>query len=93
MTNPFNLFKKKRNSNCPLEKLYLELPKVIDSYGGNAIKHHEEIISISMSRELAYLLGFVDYPTKGEFLIMIQNTTKHAPLSSHQRIPNSSTSN
>ena len=41
-----------------------------------------------MSRELAYLLGFVNHPTKGESLITIQNTTKHALLSSHQRPPN-----
>ena len=41
-----------------------------------------------MSRKLAYLLGFVNYPTKGKSLIMIQNTSKHAFLSSHQRPPN-----
>ena len=41
-----------------------------------------------MSRELAYLLEFVNHPSKGEFLIMIQNTTKHHLLSSHQRPPN-----
>ena len=40
-----------------------------------------------MSRELAYFLGFVNHPTKGETLIMIQNTTKHALLSYHQRPP------
>ena len=60
----------------------LELPKVIDSYGGTAIQLQEEIINVSMSRELAYLLGFVNHPTKGESLITIQNTTKHALLSS-----------
>ena len=38
-----------------------------------------------MSRELAYLLGFVNHPTKRESLITIQNTTKLALLSSHQR--------
>ena len=48
----------------------------------------EEIINVSMSRELAYLLGFVNHPTKGESLIMIQNTSKQALLSSHQRPPN-----
>ena len=68
--------------------VYLELPKVIDSYGRTAIQLQEEIINVSMSRELAYLLGFVNHPTKGESLIMIQNTTKHALLSSHQRPPN-----
>ena len=68
--------------------VYLELPKVIDSYGRTAIQLQEQIINVSMSRELAYLLGFVNHPTKGESLITIQNTTKHALLSSHQRPPN-----
>ena len=68
--------------------VYLELPKVIDSYGRTAIQLQEEIISVSMSRELAYLLGFVNHPTKGESLIAIPYTTKHALLSSHQRPPN-----
>ena len=68
--------------------VYLELPKIIDSYGRTAIQLQEEIINISMSHELAYLLGFVNHPTKGESLITIQNTTKHALLSSHQRPPN-----
>ena len=69
--------------------MYLKLPKIIDSYGRTAIQLQEEIINVSMSRELAYLLGFADHPTKAESLIMIQNTTKHALLSSHQRPPNS----
>ena len=67
--------------------VYLELPKVTDSYGRTAIQLQEEIINVSMSRELAYLLGFVNHPTKGESLITIQNTIKHALLSSHQRPP------
>ena len=68
--------------------VYLELPKIIDSYGRTAIELQEAIINVSMSRELAYLPGFVNHPTKGEALITIQNTTKHALLSSHQRPPN-----
>ena len=68
--------------------VYLELPKVIDSYRRTAIQLQEEIINVSLSCELAYLLGFVNHPTKGESLITIQNTTKHALLSSHQRPPN-----
>ena len=68
--------------------VYLELLKVIDSYGRTAIQLQEEIINVSMSRKLAYLLGFVNHPTKGEFLITTQNTTKHALSSSHQRPPN-----
>ena len=58
--------------------MFLELPKIIDSYGRTAIQLQEEIISVSMSHELAYLLGFVNHPTKGESLITSQNTTKHA---------------
>ena len=68
--------------------VYLELPKIIDSYGRTAIQLQEEIINVSMSRELAYLLGFVNHPTKGESFITIQNTSKHALLSPHQRPPN-----
>ena len=66
----------------------LELAKIIDSYGRTAIQLQEEIINVTMSRESTYLLGFVNHPTNGESLIMIQNTTKHALLSSHQRPPN-----
>ena len=40
-----------------------------------------------MSLDLAYFLGFVNHPTKGEPLITIQNTTKRARLSSQQRPP------
>ena len=65
--------------------MYLDLPKIIDSYRWTAIHFQEEIINVSMSRELAYLLSFVNHPTKGESLITIQSTTKHALLSSHQR--------
>ena len=68
--------------------MYLELPKIIDLYGKTAIQLQEEIINVSMSHELAYLLGFVNHPTKGESLIMIQNTSKHVLLLSHQRPPN-----
>ena len=68
--------------------VYLELPKIIDSYGRTAIQLQEEIINVSMSCELAYLLGFVNHSTKGESLITIQNTTKRALFSSHQRPPN-----
>ena len=70
------------------KSVYLELPKIIDSYGKTAIKLQEEIFNVSMSRELAYLLGFINHPTKGESLITIQNTSKHALLSTHQRPPN-----
>ena len=67
--------------------LFEKLPKIIDLHGRTTIQLQEEIINVSMSHELAYLLGFVNQPTKGESLIMIQNTSKHALLSSHQRHP------
>ena len=69
------------------KSVYLELPKIIDSYGRTAIQLQEEIINVSMSRELAYLLRFVNYPTKGETFITIQNTSKQTLLSSHERPP------
>ena len=53
--------------------VYLELTKIIDSYGKTAIQLQEEIINVSMSHELAYLLGFVNHPTKGESY----NDSKH----------------
>ena len=68
--------------------VYLEPPKIIDSYWRTAVQLQEEIINVSMSRELAYFLGFVNHPKKGQSLITIQNTTKHALLSSRQRPPN-----
>ena len=67
--------------------VYLELPKIINSYGRTGIQLQEELINVSMSRKLAYLLGFVNHPIKGEALTTIQNTTKHPLLSSHQRPP------
>ena len=69
------------------KSVYPELPE-IDSYRRTAIQLQEEIIDVSMSHELAYLLQFINHPTKGESLIMIQYTTKHALLSSHQRPSN-----
>ena len=70
------------------KSVYLELPKIIDPYGRTAIQLQEEIINVSMSRDLAYLLGFINHPTKRETFITIQNTSKHALLSFHQRPPN-----
>ena len=81
-------FREETKFDLSTEKsVYLELPKIIDLYGRTAIQLQEEIINVSMSRELAYLLGFVNHPTKVESLITIQNTSKHALLSSHQRRP------
>ena len=68
--------------------MYLGLPKIIDSFWRTAIQLQEEIINVSMSLEQAYLLGFVNHPTRGDALITIQNTTKHTLLSFHQIPPN-----
>ena len=68
--------------------VYLELPNIIDSYGRTTIQLQEEIISVSMSRELAYLLGFVNHPTKGESLIIHSKHYKTRSVVSHQRPPN-----
>ena len=70
------------------KSVYLELPKIIDSYRRTTIQLQEEIFNVSRSHELAYLLSFINHRTKGESLIMIQNTSKHALLSTHQRPPN-----
>ena len=45
------------------KSVYLELPKIIGSYRRTTIQLQEEIINVSMSRELAYLLGFINHPT------------------------------
>ena len=68
------------------KSVYLELPKIIDSYGRTTIQLQEEIINVSMSRELAYLLGFVNHPTKGESLITIQNTLSCRLIKDHPMV-------
>ena len=46
------------------------------------------IKSIGISRELAYLCGFVNHPKHGIPFITMNNSSKHALLSTHQRPPN-----
>ena len=41
-----------------------------------------------MSRELAYLLGFVNHPKHGSPFITMNNSSKHAFLLTHERPPN-----
>ena len=65
---------------------YLELPKIIDSYARTAIQLQEEIFNMSMPRELAYLLGFINHPTKGESLITIQNTLSCQLIKDHPMV-------
>ena len=70
------------------KNFFREIPKVIDVQGRTAFQLQEEIKSIGISRELAYLLGFVNHPKHGIPFITMNNSSKHALLSTHQRPPN-----
>ena len=69
------------------KNFFREIPKVIDAQGRTAFQLQEEIKSIGISRELAYLLGFVNHPKHEIPFITMNNSSKHALLSSHQRPP------
>ena len=56
--------------------------------GRTAFQLQEEIKSIGISHELAYLLGFVNHPKHGIPFITMNNSSKHALLLTHQRPPN-----
>ena len=81
---------------CQKTKLFLsngksfsrEIPKIIDAQGRTAFQLQDEIKSIRISCELAYLLGFVNHPKHGISFITMNNSSKHALLSTHQRPPN-----
>ena len=60
----------------------------MDTQGRTAFQLQDEIKSIGISRELAYLLGFVNHPKHGSPFITMNNSSKHALLTSHQRPPN-----
>ena len=64
-----------------------EIPKIMDTQGRSAFQLQDEIKRIGISRELAYLLGFVNHPKHGISFITMNNSSKHALLSSHQRPP------
>ena len=64
------------------------LPKIMDAHGRTAFQLQDDVKSIGISRELAYLLGFVNHPKHGIPFITMNNSSKHALLSSHQRPPN-----
>ena len=66
-----------------------EIPKVIDAQGRTAFQLQEEIKSIGISHELAYSLGFVNHPKHRIPFIIMNNSSKHALLSTRQRPPNS----
>ena len=59
------------------KSFFREIPKVMDA--------QEEIESVVISRELGYLLGFVNHPKHGIPFITMNNSSKHALLSTHQR--------
>ena len=53
-----------------------------------AFQLQDEIKSIGISHELAYLLGFVNHPKHGSPFITMNNSSKYALLSTHQKPPN-----
>ena len=70
------------------ESFFQEILKIIDPQGRTAFQLQDEIKSIGISHELAYLLGFVNHPKHGSPFITMNNSSKHALLSTHQRPPN-----
>ena len=70
------------------KNFFQEIPKVIDAQGRTAFQLQEEIESIGISHELAYLLCFVNHPKHEIPFITMNNSSKHALLSAHQRPPN-----
>ena len=67
------------------KSFFQEIPKVMDAQGRTAFQLQQEIKSIGISRELAYLLGFLNHPKHEIPFITMNNSSKHALLSSHQR--------
>ena len=60
----------------------------MDAQGRTAFQLQNEIKSFGISRELAHLLGFVNHREHGIPFITMNNSSKHALLSTHQRPPN-----
>ena len=60
----------------------------MDVEGRTAFQLQDEVKSIEISRELTYLLGFVNHPKHGIPFIAMSNSSKQALLSTHQRPPN-----
>ena len=59
----------------------------MDAQGRTAFQLQDEIKSIGINSQLAYLLGFVNHPKHGIPFITMHNSSKHALLSTHQRPP------
>ena len=80
---------KKLNSFFLMARVFFqEIPKIMDAQGRTAFQLQDEIKSIRNSRELAYLLRFVNHPKHGSPFITMNNSSKHALLSTHQSPPN-----
>ena len=76
---------KKLNSFLLMVRVFfLEIPKIMDAQARTAFQLQDEIKIIIISRELAYLLGFVNHPNHGSPFITMNSSSKHALLSSHQ---------
>ena len=76
---------KKINSFFLVRVFFREIPKIMNAQGRTAFQLQDEIISIGISHELAYLLGFLNHPKHGITFITMNNSSKHALPSTHQR--------
>ena len=70
------------------KSFFREPPRIRDVQGRTAIQLPEEIKTMHMNRELAYLFSFVNHSKHGNASIEILNSSKQAILSSHLRPPN-----
>ena len=70
------------------KSFFQEIPKIMDAQARTAFQLQDKIKSIGISRELAYLLGFVNHPKHGSPFITMNNSSKYALLSTHQKPPN-----
>ena len=70
------------------KSFFREIPKIIDAQRRTAFQLQDEVKSIGISHELAYLLGFVNHPKHGSPFNTMNNSSKHALLSTDRRRPN-----
>ena len=57
------------------KSFFREIPKIMDTQGRTAFQLQHKIKSIRISRELAYLLGFVNHPKHGIPCITMNNSS------------------
>ena len=85
----FQSYKQRTKLTLSNGKSFLrELPRIRDMQGRTAIQLPEEIKTMHMNRELAYLLRFVNHLKHTDSRIEILNSSKQAILLSHLRPPN-----